>query len=887
MKAYLKLFERFILRPVRREKLRSIITAAGIALGVGVIVAIRLANASSLESFRTATQSIAGETSLQLTGPTGRFDETLLARMSWLRDYGQVSPVIEGYALAQTAGDSRPGSGEMLHVLGVDIVRDGDVRDYRLLNLDNNEVRRSSRPSTRDFLLLLSDPHSIILTVRFAERSGLSVGSKVTLAIGAGRRDFIVRGLLQDHGPARALNGRVALMDIAAAQWAFDRIGLLDRVDIRLKPDLDIDAARREIEPRLPVGLVLQRPDEAYGEVEKMIGAFHFNLSALGSIALLVGLFLIYNTVSISVIARRQEVGMLRALGISRRRVIALFLGEALLLSLIGSVVGIGIGHLMAASTVRASAATVNTFYIASAATDVVSRQRLGLAEVLAALAVAVPLSLLAAALPALEASRVQPVEAFRGAERLRQSLLPPRRYLVVSLALLAGGYGLSRLGPLRGLPIFGYFSAVSLVFAGALLVPMCIWSVCRVCGFLVPKIARSLTVESRIASSDLGAAIPRVSISVAALAVSLSMMIAVSIMISSFRDTVSYWIGQTLAADIYVRPITRESTLMDGEIAPEALGIIEADPAVAAVDTFTSRPVSYQGRSITLGAGDFNVLLDHGRWQFKSPSNAKEKIREAVGQDAVVVSESFSLLFNKRAGDLVEIDSPSGPRKFEVAAVYFDYSSNRGIVVVDRSTYSRVFLAGGNGGSAGFRPSGLSVYLRPGADAESVTETLSRALAGKYALVFATNGQVRGEALRIFDSTFAITYALEAIAILVAALGVVSTLITVILERRRELSILQFIGATRARIRRIIVSEALLIGMVSQLIGVGIGILLSLVLIYVINVQSFGWTIQYHLPVGFVIQSTVVLLIFCAAAGLYPAVRAARINALDYLKEE
>ncbi len=867
--AYFKLFKRFILRPLVRNPARSAITLLGVALGVAVMVSIRLANSSSLDSFKAATDAVAGEASLQITGVAGRFDELKLRGIGWLREYGQVSPVIEGIAMAD--GPSGP---EFLHVLGVDVLRDRALRNYRLLKLTQDE----SEPTGRDFLLLLTDPRAVILTEKFARRGGLSIGGEISLTFGDARSRFTVRGLLLDEGPARAVDGNFALMDIAAAQQYFNRLGFLDRLDLKLNPGIPIEQAQSRIADSLPEGLIVVRPDDQAGQVERMITAFHFNLNALASIALLVGLFLIYNTVSVSVIIRREEIGTLRAAGAGRGLTLALFLGEAGLLSVIGTVLGLVIGPLMAGAAVRATATTVETFYIAAVATGSVSRHHLGFVEIATAFLVAVPLSLIAAALPALEASRVRPSEAMSGAERLKKSFKPSYRLLPASAALLVLGYGFSRMEPVGGLPIFGYLAAVALVFAGAVAAPNAIWLASGLGRRLIGLIPW-LRVESMLAAGNLRGTIPRIAISVAALSVSLAMMVAVSIMIGSFRETVSYWVDQTMIADVYVKPATRTTTMAEGEIDDAVADLIRTQPEVAAVAPFSSRPVSYQSALITLGVSDFGAALDHGRLLFKSPLNAKERMRGAIGRDVVLVSESFSLRFKKEPGDVVDLPTPAGFRPFEVAAVYYDYSSNRGTAVMDRAVYERRF------GVA--RPSSLSIYVNSGANAEEVRTKIAELVSGRYQLVVSTNGSLRREVMRIFDSTFSITYALELIAITVAGLGVISTLMALILERQAEIAVLGFIGATRRRIRRMVLIEAVLIGGVSQAIGVVVGALLSLLLTYVINVQSFGWTIQFHFPGWFLIQSTAAMLVVSALAGYYPASRAAGIESIRFAREE
>jgi putative ABC transport system permease protein len=462
----------------------------------------------------------------------------------------------------------------------------------------------------------------------------------------------------------------------------------------------------------------------------------------------------------------------------------------------------------------------------------------------------------------------------------LTRAFKPSPKHLVLSLALFALGYGLSWFDPVGDLPIFGYTAAVALMFAGAFLVPNVLWLACGVISRWVARVLGTTGVEAKLASANLRAAIPRVSISVAALAVALAMMVAVSIMIGSFRETVSYWVGETMVADIYASPITRSATTDEGEISDEAIAIAKADPQVAAVYPFSTQQLSYQDEPIVVGAGDFATFLKHGRLLFKSPANARDQINDAIGRDLVTVNESFSLRFKKRVGDLIELPTAAGSHQFKIVAIYYDYSSSRGWVVMDQTTYARYFPYA--------RPTSMSLYLQPGADATEVSDRLTRAVSRSSSqILFATNGVLRREVMRIFDSTFAITYALEVIAIAIAAMGVISTLITLILERRREIALLGFLGATRPQVRRMVVIEALLIGGVSQTIGVAIGLMLSMVLIYVINVQSFGWTIQFHFPMGFLIQSSLLILAVTALAGLYPAARAAKVDAVSFAREE
>ncbi|MEN3337483.1 MAG: putative transport system permease protein [Acidobacteriota bacterium] len=863
----MRLFRWFIVRRIAHEPLRSGLTALGIALGVAVVVAIQLTNASSLAGFETALNTVSGRTSLEIVSAGPGVDELRLPALGWLRAYGEVSPVIEGDLVYRQAG--RPP--ETLRLLGVDVLRDQPFRDYNLLEWGVAPKRDAARATsgtkpdlrTTEFLGLLLDPASAIVAARFAVPRGLGVGATLPVNVGDRTLQLTIRGLLKDEGPARVLDGRFVLMDIAAAQQALDRYGRVDRVEIRLAPGINIDTAETEIAGRLPPGLTVERPAQRGRQVERMLAAFHLNLTALSYIALLVGLFLVYNTVSVSVLSRRGEIGTLRGLGVTRGRVRTLFLAEAAALATIGSAAGLLIGRLLANATVALTSTTVSALYIATAAAP----PALAWQHVVLAFATGVPLSLLAALVPALEASRVAPMAAMRGADQVEARARFPRHSLWTGAALLAAGGWLATLGPVDDLPLFGYASAIAIVFGASFLVPSILFAVAHT---VEQPARRLLNVEDWLAVTNLAAAVPRLSISVAALAVSLSMMVAVSVMIGSFRETVIYWVGQTLQADLFVSPGARRGGGAEQTLSPDVVRTIAGSADVAAIDRFTSVEVPYGDTRVRVGGADFAVRLAHGTLLFKSPSDARDAMRRAIGEDAVVVSESFVIKQHIGVGEDVRLPTPDGPVPFRIAAVYYDYSSDRGVLVMDRSTFARHY---GNR-----TVSGLSVYLRPGTDHDAARQRLLTEIGETHRVFINTNASLRTEVLRIFDSTFAITYALEIIAILVAILGISGTLLTLILERERDLTVLRLIGTDRKQIQRMVVGEAVLIGAISQAVGLGVGLLLSLVLIYVINVQSFGWTIQFHLPAGFLLQASILMVLATALAGLYPARRAQRL---------
>jgi putative ABC transport system permease protein len=345
-----------------------------------------------------------------------------------------------------------------------------------------------------------------------------------------------------------------------------------------------------------------------------------------------------------------------------------------------------------------------------------------------------------------------------------------------------------------------------------------------------------------------------------------------VVVMIGSFRDTVVYWVGQTLQADLFIGPGMRPTVGAAQTLSDDVIEAVRAHPDVEAVDTARNMDFVYNGNLVVLGGGRFDVVLDRGALMFKEPADGRAALARAHagGLEPVIVSEAFANKYAVAPGATLTLETPAGPRSFPVAAVYYDYAVERGVIIMDHETMARHF------GPAA--PSGVAAYLRAGADPEAVrAEILDSLDEGHRAFIY-TNRALRAEVLRIFDSTFAITYALEIIAVIVAMLGVAATLYTLVIERRRELTMLRLIGALGSQVRRAVVIEAALIGGVSQAIGLVVGLALAVILVYVINVQSFGWTIQFSVPTLFLAQISVAVVLATALAGLYPARHAAQV---------
>ncbi|MEM6331655.1 MAG: FtsX-like permease family protein, partial [Planctomycetota bacterium] len=500
--------------------------------------------------------------------------------------------------------------------------------------------------------------------------------------------------------------------------------------------------------------------------------------------------------------------------------------------------------------------------------------------DVLTAAALTIPLALVAALAPAWEAASVAPVEAARGGGT-RASASRLRVLVAAALACLAAGFALTRLDAIDGKPVFGFAAELLLLLGGAMLTPLALAGACRAVAWCYASFALPARAELRLATANLLGSLGRVSVSVAALAVALSMMMAIAIMVGSFRTTVTYWLESALSADLAVKPVMQSSAVSESRMSPRAVEIIRGDPGVEEALWVTTRQTPVGDRTIRLAVTELGKALPQTSLLFKRPP-PPGLVASGEWDAHVLVSESYQLLFGADVGDAITLPTAAGPAEMTIAGVYFDYSSNQGAVLMDLAAYRRLYSAS----DPNPMPQSLSIRLKEGANPVTVRTRIVSQLGPDEQLYCVTNDEIRTEAMRIFESTFTVTYALQAIAIVVAGLGVASTLVTLIYERQRELGLMSLVGATARQVRRVVLFEAVILGAASQAVGILLGVVLAAVLVFVINVQSFGWTIQFHLPWAFFGVASLLVIGASALFGLYPAVRAASVNPLETVRE-
>ena len=827
----------------------------GVAIGVGAVAAIHHANRSVTASFQDAAAAVSGRSDFVVRGIAGvRLED--LAALQFLWQIGSFAPAVTGSAVVED------GTGEIAQILGIDWGGDAAVRDIRLVG-PARPPWRASRTSGA----------SVFVSVPFARRHGLLPGKRLPILVGGSRKTVGVGGILEFSGVARASGGDILVTDLLTAQALLGKAGRVDRVDIVLDPGVSREETAREIRRRLPAGLTLEPPGRAAATADRMVRAFRFNLNALGSLTLLVGVFLIANAVSIAVLRRRPEIATLRALGTGRPAVFAAFLAEGLAIGLAGTALGELLGFFASRAALSAVAGTVSRVYMPSA--RIMGASYSGAVALSASVGIAA--SVAATLMPAWEATRVEPSPAMRpgSIEAVARRRAGPR--ILLAGAALAGALAASRAPAVDGFPLFGFTAVVLVVAALALMAPQLV----RLGAALPGRIlGRTLPAEGRLATGFFGGAVARNGIAVSALAMALGMTLAMIVTVASIRETVRVWVESTLRSDLWIKADSGGRSGIVGDLPGEILPLIQSVEGVAAVDPFRARETADpQGRPFTLASGDFRVVARAGGVPLLDGRDPRVVALEARERGEVLVSEPFARRFGAEPGGRVTISTPAGGRVFGIAGVYRDYSNDRGTVVMDRALYLSLFDDS--------RITSLAVLASSGEDSHSLRRRILAATRDRYALSISTNRELRREVLAIFDRTFAVTRALEAIAVAVAVLGIANALVASAVERRRSFGLLRAIGASGGQIRRATLVEALLTGLTGTLAGIFAGAAFAWLLLRVVNPQSFGWTVALSVPAATLCEASALVLTASVLAGILPGRIAASVDPAAALQEE
>jgi len=848
----------FARRHLRGQGARAALTAAGVACGVALVVAIRVINASTLASFTGAIEDLAGSAALQVRGP-GPFPEAVADELRAIAGVDHAVPIVT----ATFFGTEPPIAGEALSVFAADVTDGHAIRTLHLVKAGEHVVD--------DPLGFLVDPRSVIVTDVLAARLGVTAGARLPLRTPHGLETFTVRGVLPPGGVGRAFGGNLILMDVVGAQLVLGEDGLIDQVDVTLAPGVGVEDVEQRLRAALPAGLEAIRPARRGEQIERYLASFQTLLSGLSGLALLAAIFVVGSAIATSVAARRRELGILRCAGAERRQVAALVLGEALATGIVGAAAGVLLGIVLARlllRTVTESTELIFSMTVFTARLEVTTWALAG------GVATGIGAAVHAAWLPARDAARVSPLVAVRTAAEANPMRRWRPRGAIVAAALLTGGalWAETRFDS----PWCGNVAALAADFA---LVLVFMRLAGRVAALLLHPAREALGFAGRLAVDRLVRIPDQLALAAAVLALGLGLMMTAATVARSFEESVLDFIRRQVRADLVVA-----STATTGWIeAPldEAVGDrLHAVAGVARVERVRLAEHTFRGARISIDSLDASAFAAERAADFSFAAGDARAALDAVrAGTGVLVSRNFARQFDVGVGATLRLDTPAGPFEAPVAGVVVDYVSPRGSVILARPTYQRWW---GDRSVNRFH-----VTLAPGASLEAVRHAIATDVGADLGLKVLTQRELYAYHRDAVRRAFRLTDALEILPLVVAALGLAEALLAVSLDRRHEFALLRAAGATRAQVARAVMGESAGVGALGLAGGLAIGLVLALIWVRVNFTYQLGWEIDFHFATGSVPAAAAAALLVSIPAGLLPARRVARLPVLEALRSE
>lgn len=838
----------------RARPFSAALNVLALAIGVSVYLAVQIVNHSASRAFQAGIDLVAGRSDLEITAPGG-VDETVWPMLSGFPGLRAATPIVEGHA--PLAGHP----GEYLRIVGVDPFTAGPFLEPFAGSQSTAWGGGMEEWLTRG--------RSLTVDELWAGKLDLKPGAELNLILGGKTEAVTITGTFrQDTGRGSSL--RNAFLDVGWAQELLGQTGKLTSIQLIADDPAKAQELAASLEKILPPGTRVRAPAQRNRQVGLMLQGFQLNLTALSLVSLLAGVFLIGNTVAASVVRQRREIGVLRAIGASRTQIRVVFLAEAAVSAVLGTLLGIPLARLLAGGLLDGVSKTISAHYVLLS----IDHAWVSPLHVAQAAGCGLLAALAGAWLPAREASQVDPVAVLRLGRNL-ETRSPRLSVSLLAAAVLLGLCGISAVLALRTGPAWLSFASCLFLVLGFVMLAR---PAARLCAWLVERLTRRLPglMLVRMGAGHLGLALHRAVPVIAALLTSVAMVLGVTIMIFSFRGTLKLWVGDTLKADLYAAPAANEVVRRSAELPPGLTDFLENHPAVREVETLREERV---------------ILSDGGEYSLKSVNrppqrpltflDGKDEAKDAAWRlpGHVAVSEILANKFGWKTGQRISMETPDGPAEFTIAGIFYDYADDQGCCYLTPENLARHWPP------AGFHA--VAVFLRDPA----VTEILEREIREKFSpdggLAVYANAALRDHVFRIFDQTFAVTELLRVIAIAVALLGIVLALSTLVAERAYEIAALRSIGAGRGQVAVIHLAEAGLIGLISAFLGMAAGLLLAMILTWVVNKAFFGWTVRFAVPWGELAWTPVWVTAAALAAGILPAWKAARAPLAEALRSE
>jgi len=853
------------MRHYTRHPWQVLLSLLGVALGVAVVVAIDLANSSADKAFTLSSEALTGKATHQIIGGAEGLPEKLYIRQRVKDGFQNAAPIVEGYGNLMDKAATK--TIKTLHIVGIDIFAEQNFRSQ--LNHTHEKLNIERFIAGGNTAVMLEDT---------AKRFGLSVDSEFELQVLGVRHRFTLIGLIQAKDDVDKMGlDSLLFTDISVAQEILGMQGRLSRIDLILPAHSEAQLSR-QIEKRLPPNSVIVSAQSRYFAIKQMTSAFQLNLYALSLLALLVGVFLIYNSMTFSVLQRRDILGYLRTLGVTRKQIFVMIFSETLVVGTVATAMGIGLGLLLGTGLLHLVTQTINDLYFVLTISDL----DISSFSIIKGILIGMVATTLAIIKPAYDATKSTPRSSY--SRSLQEGNYKSNIRWSFYLGIPVGLFGAALLYiPSKSL-LLSFSALFIIIIAFSLMVPQLSYMLARL---FVPLMRKLFGEMGNLTARGVVASFSRTGVAVTALSVAIATTIGVTVMIAGFRASVEDWLDNTLRADVYVRPAGDTANAGSSSLSPKW---IDRFKTLKQVDTLSiARLVKVQSsKGVTqLLAFDipehrFNVFqLRHG-----NINNAK---RAFYRDNGVLISESYAYRQNLNIGDSLALITERGPKQFKIAGIYIDYGHEQGIVAMHREVYQRFWNDN--------RINSIGIYSAANVKEADLIRALQSELDKQLSSSVANNQEqdlsiqsseaIKRASISVFNRTFAVTHVLRLLAIIVAFVGVLTSLMAILIERNRELALLRAIGMTPRQLWWVVSGETGIVGAIAGIMAVPLGLTLASVLIFVINRRSFGWTMDFNIDAFVIVQAVLLGTTAAIIAGVLPAIRMSRVEPALALREE
>lgn len=845
------LLNRASVRYLYRHPLQFGLAVLGVAVGVAMVVSIDLANESARRAFISSAQTLSGTATHQIVGGSTGLPEGLYRKLRVDLGISQTTPFVEGYV-------DVPAVKRTFQLIGIDPFSEVSFGRYMPGADTNGDMGR-----------LLTEPGTVLMTAGNADAMGITTGDTFSMVFGGRQHSLTLVGLIEarDGFNQQAL-ATILFTDIATAQELVGTTGRLTRINLVISHGAQGEALLAHIRAQLPAGAAIIGADTRSRTLQQMTHAFQTNLTGLSLLALVVGLFLIYNTMTFSVIQRRVYIGTLRTLGVVRKEIFTMVVREVLIIACLGTLTGLVLGVVLAHGLLHLVTRTINDLYFPLDVSEVTISGW----SILKAIILGLGVTLITALMPAIAATRTLPTTV------MQRSMFESRRRRRIMLPMVLAGVAIMALGAaLLWMPmdtlVLSYGGMFLLIIGFVCITPLAVVALLRLMQIPLGAVTGLL---GRLATRELIASLSRTTVAVGALAVAVAVTIGVGIMIVSFRDAVQGWLEQYLRADIYITVPGANHTVNTPVIDPSLIKRLSGLNGVSSIAT---------GRRIDItslaGITELHVI-DMSRDAFRAyrfKQGNGDMIWPRLHNDSVIISEPYAFHNHLKAGDSVTLRTDHGRHAFPIAGVFYDYGSDQGVVTIQRGVYERYWNDR--------HITSLGISLVTGAKPQTVINAINDAVSNRQAIMVRSNRDLRIASLEIFDRTFAITTVLRMLAIVVAFIGILSALMALQLEKVYTYAVLRANGLTPRQVWGMTSIQTGLMGFSAGVLAIPLGIILAVVLVYVINQRSFGWSMQILLEPAMLLQAVILAVIAALIAGIYPAYRLSHMMPQRVLSEE